>query len=78
MPKIDKDVKELVKHCIQYQEAKVHRHTQSQVMPINAPTRFQTIHIDIVGPLSQATSPDCPYPLLTLTERHVERKPFPL
>lgn len=63
-PNIDKDVKELIKYCTQCQQAKVHRHTQSPIVPTNAPTDgFQTVRIDIVGPLPQATSPVCPYPL---------------
>ena len=57
-PSIDKDVENVVKHCINCQKSKVHRHTQSPVLPISIPTdRFQTVHIDIIGPVPPATLP---------------------
>ena len=63
-PRIDSDVKEITKHCQSCQKAKVTKHTKSPVEAISAPSdRFQTIHIDIVGPLPPATLPTCPYPL---------------
>ena len=63
-PSIDKDVKGFVKTCLNCQQAKVQRHTKSPVSAISAPSdRFQTVHIDIVGPLPPATLPNHPYPL---------------
>ena len=63
-PNIDKDVKEFVKNCLNCQRAKVQRHTKSPVSAISAPTdRFQTVHIDIVGPFPPATLPNYMYPL---------------
>lgn len=63
-PCIDKDVQKFVQHCVSCQQAKVHRHTQSPVTPISAPTdRFQTVHIDIVGPLPPANLPTVTYSL---------------
>lgn len=63
-PCIDNDVKEFVRNCTNCQQAKIHRHTKSPVEPISAPAdRFQTVHIDIVGPLPNATLPHHPYTL---------------
>lgn len=63
-PCIDSDVKSFVASCVPCQQSKVHRHTRSPVEPISAPSdRFQTVHIDIVGPLPPATLPTCPFPL---------------
>ncbi len=63
-PCMDKDIKEFVTNCLKCQQAKTHRHTISPVSPISTPTdRFQTVHIDIVGPLPPATLPNYPYPL---------------
>lgn len=62
-PCIDRDVKEFVKNCLNCQQAKTHRHTVSPISPISATTdRFQTVHIDIVGPLPSASLPAYPYP----------------
>lgn len=61
---MDADIKNFVKHCVNCQQAKVHRHTKSPVIQISAPTdRFQTVHIDIVGPLPPAKVSHYPYPL---------------
>ena len=61
---MDKDVKGFVKHCVNCQQAKVYKHTKSPVDPISAPSdRFQTVHMDIVGPLPPASLPNYPYPL---------------
>ncbi|MEL6989132.1 MAG: RNase H-like domain-containing protein [Bacteroidota bacterium] len=63
-PCIDKDVQKFVQHCLSCQQAKIHRHTQSPVSPISAPAdRFQTVHIDIVGPLPLANMPTVTYSL---------------
>lgn len=63
-PRMDNDIKEFVRSCTNCQQAKINRHTKSAVSPISAPTdRFQTVHIDIVGPLPSASLPNYPYPL---------------
>lgn len=63
-PNMDNTVKDFVKHCLDCQQAKVHKHTRSPIVSINAPSdRFHTIHIDIVGPLPPASLPNYPYPL---------------
>lgn len=63
-PFMDKSIKDFVRLCANCQQAKIHRHTKSPISPISSPAdRFQSVHIDIVGPLCQATLPGCPYPL---------------
>jgi len=58
-PSMDPSIKEFVHTCLPCQSSKVTRHTRSPIRPISAPSdRFQTVHIDIVGPLPPAsTSP---------------------
>ena len=49
-PGINQDVRRWTRSCLQCQRAKVHRHTST---PHSVPdARFNTIHIDLVGPLS--------------------------
>ena len=63
-PAMDSDIKNFVKNCLECQQSKIHRHTQSPILPISTPSdRFETVHIDIVGPLPSATLPNYPYPL---------------
>ena len=63
-PSMDSDIKSFVNSCLSCQQSKVQRHTRSPIEPISAPSdRFQTVHIDIVGPLPPATLPTCPFPL---------------
>ena len=52
-PFMKKDIKTKVNECMTCQSAKIHRHTKSNIEhPIFPDTdRFQTVHIDIVGPL---------------------------
>lgn len=83
-PSMDKDVKEFVYSCVHCQAAKVNRHTRSPVEPISAPSdRFQTVHIDIVGPLPPVSSPINTILFLidtyslALIERRAGPKPFP-
>ncbi|CAH8602890.1 unnamed protein product [Schistosoma mattheei] len=46
------DVRNWTQACMKCQKVKVHRHTSSAVGPFSHPdTRFEHIHIDIVGPL---------------------------
>ena len=47
-----RDVNQWVRDCMRCQEAKVHRHTKSAPGAFDVSTsRFETVHIDIVGPL---------------------------
>lgn len=51
-PNIDRDVREMTRTCLPCQQSKIHRHTKSEASPFNLPSsRFETVHIDIVGPL---------------------------
>ena len=51
-PSMRRDVAQWVRECLACQEAKVHRHTRSAPGHFDVPSmRFETIHIDIVGPL---------------------------
>lgn len=74
-PNIDKEVRQWSQECTQCQQAKVNRHTKSPVKHFDAPlTRFQAIHIDIVGPLPPCTLTGETYPnearyLLTCIDR---------
>ncbi|KAH9580784.1 hypothetical protein MS3_00000726 [Schistosoma haematobium] len=46
------DVGDWTQACMKCQKVKIHRHTSSAVGPFSHPdTRFEHIHIDIVGPL---------------------------
>lgn len=60
-PDMDREIKQLCRDCIACQASKVTRHTKSPVNSFNLPSvRFETIHIDIVGPLSPAIYPNDP------------------
>ncbi|CAH8474353.1 unnamed protein product [Schistosoma turkestanicum] len=49
---MNRDVRNWTQACIKCQKVKVHRHTSSAVGPFRHPdSRFEHIHIDIVGPL---------------------------
>ena len=50
-PQMDKDIKAWVKECQGCQTAKVNRHTKTEISTFYSGGRFQTVHIDIVGPL---------------------------
>lgn len=52
-PFMKRDIKIMTRECLQCQKAKVHRHNKtSPTQPIFPHTdRFQTVHLDIVGPL---------------------------
>lgn len=51
-PNLDKTVKQFCVECVACQQSKVQRHTKSAVQEFDLPSaRFQTVHIDIVGPL---------------------------
>ena len=49
---INKDIREWTRTCIGCQKSKIHRHTSTPFQAFQVPTtRFDNIHIDIVGPL---------------------------
>ena len=51
-PRKNADVRRWTRSCLQCQRAKVHRHTRAPLTPFPTPdVRFNTIHIDLVGPL---------------------------
>ena len=55
-PNMDRDIRQFCRQCLSCQQSKVTRHTKSQVQQFNLPSpRFQSVHIDIVGPLKPAT-----------------------
>lgn len=57
-PYMDKEIREWVKACESCQSAKVHRHCRAKFDEFGiASSRFQTVHIDIVGPLPLVTPP---------------------
>ena len=54
-PNMDRDIREKCRFCVKCQQAKVHRHTRSEVKNFEIPaSRFEVVHIDIVGPLPPA------------------------
>ena len=74
-PSMDRDIAMWCRECMNCQEAKVNRHTKSPAQSFSLPSpRFQTVHIDIVGPLptvKSLNSPDnSPYKyILTMIDR---------
>ena len=51
-PGINTDVRRLTRNCIQCQRSKVQRHTITPLSSFPTPdARFDTVHIDLVGPL---------------------------
>lgn len=65
---MNKDVGIWTKTCIQCQKSKVHRHTLSELGKFPQASRFEHIHVDIVGPLP--TTQDGYRYLLTIVDRH--------
>lgn len=60
-PSLDRDIKSWVKYCTECQRAKVHRHTKPPMQPFSeASGRFETVHIDLIGPLPEQTPPAQP------------------
>ena len=55
-PDMDRCIRKYCRECTGCQNAKVQRHTKSPVKPFHLPSqRFQTIHLDIVGPMPPVT-----------------------
>ena len=64
---MQKDIKDWTRSCISCQRAKVQRHTRAPVQAFPLPTtRFDRVHIDIVGPLPPS---DGKHYLLTCVDR---------
>ena len=64
---LSKQVRSWARNCVSCQQAKIHRHVHSPLQDFNVPlTRFNHIHVDLVGPLP--TSQDHKY-LLTIVDR---------
>lgn len=60
-PFMDSSIKQWVRSCTACQQSKITRHTKSNLSDFSIPSdRFETVHLDIVGPLPPATSPDHP------------------
>ncbi|KAL7643866.1 UNVERIFIED_CONTAM: hypothetical protein RMT77_005872 [Armadillidium vulgare] len=83
-PCMDRDVRLFVRTCEQCQTSKVHRYTKQPITPVEIPSsRFETVHIDIVGPFSPSatcgsSSPVFRY-LLTCIDRNTKwTEAFPI
>ena len=61
-PHMDKTIKQFCAECVSCQQAKINRHTKAPVHNFELPSpRFQTVHIDIVGPLHPVYTSSDPY-----------------
>ena len=61
-PDMQRQIRQWVRECQRCQEAKVHRHTKAPFQTFNqASSRFETVHIDIVGPLPPSFNRDHSY-----------------
>ncbi|QQP52897.1 Galactose-1-phosphate uridylyltransferase [Caligus rogercresseyi] len=56
-PSMGKEIKTWASECVRCQRSKVGRHTKTNIQPFYAGGRFQTIHLDIVGPLPPVEIP---------------------
>ena len=78
-PGMDRPIKQWCRECMPCQQAKINRHTKSPINKFDLPSsRFQTVHIDIVGPLPTVQNPTDPYIspyryLLTCIDRATRR-----
>nr|XP_040574631.1 protein NYNRIN-like [Lepeophtheirus salmonis] len=54
---MDKEIKAWAADCVNCQKSKVGRHIKTDIQPFYAGGRFQTIHLDIVGPLPPVEIP---------------------
>lgn len=54
-PSLKKDIATWVKTCPDCQSSKIHKHTKLPIFPMQIPSaRFETVHIDVVGPFPPA------------------------
>ena len=57
-PFMDKEISKWAKECLSCQQNKIARHTKTSKIPMEIPcSRFETVHLDIVGPLPPAIPP---------------------
>ena len=74
-PNMDRQIRDWTKSCESCQQSKIGRHTKADVLSFNLlSNRFETVHIDIVGPLPPVTPINNVYPsppryLLTCIDR---------
>lgn len=55
-PKMNTDIATWVKHCLNCQNSKIHRHTKPEIGKFEIPQgRFEHIHMDLVGPLPSSS-----------------------
>ena len=77
-PGMDKDIRLWTRECTSCQVSKINRHTKSEVLPLEIPSqRFETVNIDIVGPLPPSYLPGSEYHcsfryLLTCIDRNTK------
>lgn len=61
-PGMDRNIREFVRTCLTCQQSKIVKHTKSPIMHFSIPSdRFETVHIDIVGPLPPCKAEDNVY-----------------
>lgn len=61
-PNIDKDIRFWIRECTSCQQAKIHKHTKSKILPFEISSqRFETVHTNIVGPLLPNSLPGSEY-----------------
>ena len=61
-PNIDKEIREMCRECEDCQKAKITRHTHTKKDHFELPSsRFQSIHLDIIGPLPPVKNIHNPY-----------------
>ena len=53
-PFMRRDVKSWVSECLDCQRFKIHKHTKPPIIHFPTGNRFETLHIDLVGPLPQS------------------------
>ena len=73
---MDRSIRQWCTECMSCQQSKVHKHVHSPILKFELPSeRFQTVHIDIVGPLPAVKNLNDDYKLL-LTTRWIEACPL--
>ena len=61
-PDIDRSIRTWAKDCLQCQQHEISRHTKTETTPFSLPSgRFETVLIDIIGPLPPTTTHDGVY-----------------
>ena len=57
-PDMDRNIREWCRTCLSCQQSKITKHTRGSISSFDLPSdRFQTVHIDIVGPLPPMKDP---------------------